>query len=110
MLKSSKEYDSRRRVQVFEQSQLEIPPKNRPGYNWVDSIGENQITEKGCHYLSKAEWGLQVFILGTNFNTQDRNEIGDRGFGHICRASWPEIWRIIISIPQIYSDSCGMRE
>ena len=78
-------------MQKYQQGQLEIPLAFIPEYNCVDSIDSNQITEKGCHYLSKAEWRLQRIDLSTYFNTQDWNEIGDRGCGHICRASWPEI-------------------
>ena len=87
-------------MQVIEQGQLEIPQSFIPEYNWVDKTDENQITEKGCHYLSKAEWKLREIYLSTYFNTQDQNKIGDRGCGHICRASWPEIKSIDIRIPQ----------
>ena len=57
-------------MQDCEQSQLEFPQRFILGYNWVDSIGGNQITEKGYHYLSKAEWSLEWIDIGTYFNTQ----------------------------------------
>ena len=87
-------------MQDSQQGQLEIPQNFTTGYNLIDSIEKNQITEKGCHSLSKAEWNLQIIDLCTYFNTQDGNKIGDRGCGHICRGSWPEIKLIFISIPQ----------
>ena len=42
-------------MQIFKQSGLEEPQSNTTVYCWFE-IADNNITEKGCKHMSKAEW------------------------------------------------------
>ena len=63
-------------------------------------IDSNKITEKGCQYLSKAEWRqLEKIGLGTRFLKLGKNEISDKGCRLICEGDWPKLKQFFIGTP-----------
>ena len=63
-------------------------------------IDSNKITEKGCQYVSKAEWRqLEKMGLGTYFLTSGKNEISDKGCRFICEGDWPQLKQLFIGTP-----------
>ena len=76
-------------MQISQQNQMGESQLNKPLYVMF-KIGENRITEKGCKYISKAQWQrLQMINFSFFFSTSAGNKIGDRGCQHFFSGSWP---------------------
>ena len=76
--------------------------------NWKDC---NDISEKGCNYISKAQWKmLQHLNLSICFINVGLNKIQHQGCGNILKADWPELRKIYICTSLNTTENCGITE
>ena len=86
-------------MQVPQHCQMDQFEKTMALYSEM-KIESNIIIEKGCQYLSKAEWKqLEKIGLGTCFLNSGKNAINDKGCRLICEGHWPQLKQVFIGTP-----------
>jgi hypothetical protein len=70
-------------------------------FNWVQSkkikLEFNQIGDKGCAYLAKAQWKhLKKLTIGMSNARPEANLIEERGCAYLSRAFWTSLEQLLL--------------
>lgn len=65
----------------------------------IDNIGTNNVGDKGCEHLSKADWkNLTSLNLSCKQDNLGNNNFGNNGCEHLVKAEWKNLRSLNLGI------------